>query len=131
MGLIVVDASIVIALRDARDAHHEAARSTLDEVRESNRLVLPSSALAESIVRPLSAGFDVGPVVEPILRLFTIEPSTAEIAVRAAQLRATGTLRLADALVVATGIHLDAGQILTCDERWKKADQRVKVLSGR
>lgn len=128
MGVVVVDASVVIALRDAGDPHHHVARTAIDRARRDHRLVLPASALAESIVRPLTAGATEEEVTAPLLRLFTVEPLTVEIATTAAALRARKSLRLPDALVVATGIHLDAQRILTCDRRWKGVDHRVKVL---
>lgn len=130
MGVIVVDASVVIAFRDTDDVHHPAADKTLTKAKEQHRLCLPASAFAESIVRPLAAGVTDDEATGDLLKVFEVEPLTEEIALAAAKLRAKGSLRLPDALVVATGIALDAHQILTCDARWKKVDRRVRVLAA-
>jgi predicted nucleic acid-binding protein len=128
VGLIVVDASVVIAFRDEEDPHHAMADAALTEAGDKNHLVLPASAFAESIVRPLAGGVPDEQVTADLLRAFTIEPLTHPIALAAAKLRVSTKLRLPDALVVATGIALDADKILTCDKAWEKVNRRVKVL---
>ena len=48
-----------------------------------------------------------------------IEPLDADVAVTAAALRARHrSLKLPDALVIATAIHLDADHLVTTDRRW-------------
>jgi predicted nucleic acid-binding protein len=131
VGQVVVDASVVIALRDRDDAHHRAAEKALTGARDQDaRLTLPASAFAESLVRPLAAGADEDEAAAALTKAFTIAPLTQEIALKAAVLRATTTLRSPDALVVATGICLDADRILTCDRAWRTVDRRVHVLRG-
>jgi len=127
---VVLDASVVIGLRDADDPRHPAARRAVDRARQLHRLVLPASAFAESLVRPLLSGLDEAVAGGPLLRLCTVGPLTASIAMTAARLRGQTSLRLPDALVVATGIELDAIQTLTFDDRWKGVDRRVKVLGA-
>jgi len=52
-----------------------------------------------------------------------------DVAMAAAQLRAQHrSLRLPDALVIATGIVDDASVILTGDARWDGIDERVQLL---
>lgn len=128
MGAVVVDASIAIAIDDANDAHHDAARAEMARARETSDLVLPASAFAEAMVRPIAAGIDAAEIEGPLRAMFKVEPLTDEIARIAARVRATTSLRLPDALVIATGIHLDADEILTCDARWRRVDPRVKVV---
>lgn len=99
--------------------------------REAGALVLPASALAESLVHPFAAGVDVSDALDRLLAVFRIEPLSLEIAVAAARLRAVNPfIRLPDALVLATGAHLEAAQILTCDRRWRRIDRRVRVISA-
>lgn len=130
MALTVADASVVIALRDRNDAHHHGAVRAIGTARRAGRLVLPASALAESLVQPLIAGVDVTEAVDRLLTVLRIEPISIEIAVAAAELRARNpTLRLPDALVIATGTHLGADQVLTCDRRWRGIDPRVTLIS--
>ena len=127
MALIVVDASVVIALRSPRDAHHAAAVAAFDRHRD-DELVLPASAYAEILVEPAAAGAAALRRAKAIVDAFPlrIEPVTREIAERAAQLRRR--LRLPDALVVATGESIRADAVLTADRRWSKASRRVRVI---
>jgi len=53
---------------------------------------------------------------------------TREIAGRASQLRATGQIKLPDALVLATAMQMAADPILTLDRRWRGLDSRVRLL---
>jgi predicted nucleic acid-binding protein len=129
VAIVVVDASLVIALLDAGDTHHAAAVAALRE-RSRERLILPASAYAEILVDPWRHGLDA---VAVIRRFVTdlgihIEPLTPEIAERAARLRAQhGALRLPDALVLATADALDA-IALTCDRAWPRASRRARVV---
>ena len=51
MGTVVLDASVVLGLRDPGDSHHAAASEALRASRSAGeRLVLPASALAEVLV---------------------------------------------------------------------------------
>lgn len=98
--------------------------------RDAGNLVLAASALAESLIHPLAGGIDVSNAVDKVLAVFRIEPLSTQIAVAAAGLRAANpSIRLPDALVLATGAHLGAGQILTCDRRWRRIDPRVRVVA--
>lgn len=129
MAIVVVDASVVIALLDAGDAHHAAAVAALGETGRE-RLILPASAYAEILVDPWRRGLDA---VAVIRRFVTdlgihIEPLTADIVERAARLRAHhAALRLPDALVLATADALDA-IALTCDRAWSRASRRARVV---
>jgi predicted nucleic acid-binding protein len=58
-----------------------------------------------------------------------IEPIGVEIARRAAELRVrSASLRLADALVLATGDVLDAALVLTADRAWPSASRRATLI---
>ncbi len=130
MGPVVLDAGVVIAHLDDTDAHNDAARAAL-HARHRHELVLPASAYAEALVQPFRAG---GP--EPgVLDAFVdevpirIEPIDRAIARRAAQLRARRpSLRLPDALVVATGEVVDAAEILTVDLGLRAVSRRIVAI---
>ena len=123
MGLIVVDAGVLIAILDASDTHHvaarEAVRAALDR---GDSLVLPASAYAEVLVAPLRRDGESGAVVDWLIDALpaTVQPITRPIAGAAAELRAEhGTrMRLPDALVVATALDLGAACLITTDRRW-------------
>lgn len=122
MGLTVLDAGVIIGFLDANDAHHAAAHTALgDALERTDRLVLPASAFAEVLVGPSRKGTDaVNAVRDLVDRLpIAIEPIDAAVAVAAAAIRARHrSLKLPDALVIATAGHLDADHLITTDRGW-------------
>lgn len=124
MGLTVLDAG---------DAHHAAAHTALsDALSRNDRLVLPASAFAEILVGPSRKGtVAVGAVRDLVDRLpIAIEPLDAEIAVEAASIRARHrSLKLHDALVLATAGHLDADHLITTDRGWPSRS-RLKLRAS-
>lgn len=130
MGLVVLDASVVIATGDASDALHERAVEALDRERGSS-LVLPATGYSEILVGAIAAGAGAVDEVERFLKALAIriEPIGVEIARSAAHLRASRrTLRLPDALLLATGDVLDAARVLTADRRLAGVTERVSML---
>jgi len=133
VDLTVLDAGVVIAVLDAHDAHHAAAREAVAAARErGDRLLLPASAYAETLVAPMRDSAAGGESVDGFLDALpaAVEPATREIASRAAALRAVhgNRLRLPDALVVATAIVLGANRVVTTDGRWPDVGIRVEVI---
>jgi predicted nucleic acid-binding protein len=125
VGLIHLDAGVIIGLLDGNDAHHEAAREVLaDAVHAGDRLAMAASALAECLVGPARRGdAEVRTVRNLVERLpISIIPLDVEIATAAARLRAAHrSLRLPDALVIATAIEDAADQLVTTDRKWPTA----------
>ena len=132
MGLTVLDAGVVIAVLDAGDAHHAASARALTDARDrGDELVIPVSAYAECLVSPSRAGQAAIATVDRFLDGLParVEPATRAIGAAAALRGAHGpSLRLPDALVVATAIVLDADRIITTDARWPALAVRVEVL---
>jgi predicted nucleic acid-binding protein len=134
VGLTVLDAGVVIALLDASDAHHPAAVESVGNARDrGDPLLLPASAYAECLVSPHRRGPQAVAVVDRFLDSLParVEPADRSIAGAAAALRAAhGTsLRLPDALVIATAIVRGADRILTTDAGWPAVAVRVEVLA--
>ncbi len=134
MALTVVDASIVIAVLESTDTHHATAAEALRVARSANgaRLVLPATAYAEVLVYPERAGAEVAATVRAFCsQEFVIEPISTSIAETAARLRARhSSLRLPDALVIATAECLNADVLLTADARWKSYVSGVTVITS-
>ena len=133
MGLTVLDAGVVIAVLDRRDAHHAAAVNAFGDARDrGDELVLPASAYAECLVSPSRRGAEAVMVVDRFLDALPVrvEPVSRAVAGSAAQLRSrhAAALRLPDALVVATAIVLGAGRVITTDGGWPEIPVRVEVL---
>jgi predicted nucleic acid-binding protein len=132
MALTVVDASVVIAVLESTDAHHGPATEAVRAARSIDRaqLVLPSTAYAEVLVYPERAGAEVAAKIRAFCaQEFILESVTPSIAEAAARLRARhASLRLPDALVIATAECLHADALLTADVRWKAYFPGVTVL---
>lgn len=128
MALVVLDASVVIAFLNEGDAKHAAAVAALTDL-STEELVISASTLAEILVGPYRAGSRPERIVEGFVTdRLRVEPVGVEIARRSARLRAgSQTLRLADALVIATGDVLDAA-VLTADRGWSRVSKRVRVI---
>ena len=125
MGLIHLDAGVIIGFLDASDAHHQKSRDALaGALQNGDHLALAASALAECSVGPARRG-------EPALRAvrnlvdrlpISIIPLDVEIATTAARLRAAHrALRLPDAFVIATAIEQAADHLITTDRKWPTA----------
>ena len=110
---------------DDNDAHHNAARDALAEaVHNGDSLAMAASAFAECLVGPARRGdVAIRSVRDLIQRLpISITPLDEEIAVAASQLRAAHpTLRLPDALVIATATSAEADLLVTTDRKWPTA----------
>ena len=133
MGLTVLDAGVVIALLDASDVHHTAAAESVpDALHQGDVLMLPASAYAECLVAPSRRGPGAVAVVDALIDALPvrIEPADRSIAAQAAALRAThgASMRLPDALVVATALVHGADRILTTDRAWPAVQISVEVL---
>ena len=125
MGLIHLDAGVVIGLLDATDAHHESAIRTLaDVVRSGDRLAMAASAFAECLVGPARRGQRAVETVDELFLRLPIEVVhvDGDVARLAAALRARHTsLRLPDALVIAAAANSSADRLITTDRRWPTA----------
>ncbi|HET9142868.1 PIN domain-containing protein [Actinophytocola sp.] len=130
----MLDTSVLLGLLDTGDAHHQAAaRAVTQCMVAGSDFGLPASVLAEVLV---SEARRSRPAVEQrrirVLTLFgPVRPIDEAVAVHSAQLRARHpSLRLPDALVLATGIVDDAELVLTADKRWAGLDKRVRLLDS-
>lgn len=127
--MIVVDSSVLVALRDPDDALHESAVRALAEAWDSGtEVVVPSIAYAEALVRPLELGGETLARAEAFFDTQIIVPIDREDAREAARLRGLHRpwLRLPDALVLAAGVRRGA-TVLTGDRRWGDVSPLVQV----
>lgn len=133
MALTILDAGVIIGVLDGDDAHHEAARSALSKaIERGDALAVPASAYAECLVAPARRGRDAMRAVDRFLTDLPadVEPITRQVASRAAELRARHgrRLRLPDALILATAMHLRADLVITTDRGWPKSDISIEVI---
>ena len=122
MGLTVIDAGVLIGFLDESDAHHYSSTREFENARRQGEVVIPASALAESMVAPAKHGdASLDAVREFVERLpLGVAQLDAEVAIIAAQIRARfgQRLKLPDALVVATAINFEADVLVTSDRGW-------------
>jgi predicted nucleic acid-binding protein len=130
VALTVLDASVLIALLDPADPHHQASRAAL-EAHADDDLRIPAHTLAEALVHPLRAGKE-----REARRLIAsleiaVDPVDEAVGIAAARLRARhgSALRMPDALVLAYADVRKARRVLTADERWPAWSRRVELLS--
>ena len=109
------------------DALHEAASRAVRTERDRHALAVSALTYAEILVGPLRAGGRAVEVVERFAAQVRILELSADIARLAAELRARRGLKLPDAVIVATGLHLGADVILTADARWTGIE-RVRLV---
>lgn len=133
MGLTHLDAGVVIAFLDGTDARHEGARSALSlALAEAERLSIAASALAECLVGPARRNTNAVEVVRAFIDRLpaSVVPLDDEIATRAALLRARHrSLKLPDALVIATAEHSGADRLITTDRAWPTAKAMKLTVS--
>lgn len=133
MGTVVLDAGVVLALFDPHDALHTAAATAARRHRDGgDTFMLPSTVLAEVLVGAARQGkaqlerhrsLAVAAFGSP-------RPVDEAVAVAAALRRAKHqSLRLPDALVLATADVAGAQVVLTGDKRWRGLDPRVELVT--
>ena len=125
MGLIHLDAGVIIGLLDAGDAHHDAASAALAHAQHAgDRFAMAASAFAECLVGPARRGGRAVEIVEDLFERLPIEivALDQDIARAAATLRARHrALRLPDAVVIATAARRAADKLITTDRNWPSA----------
>jgi predicted nucleic acid-binding protein len=133
MGLTHLDAGVIIAFLDGADAHHDAARSALSTSLDgAERLSIAASALAECLVGPARRSTKAVELVRTVIdRLpVSVVHLDEEIATEAAMLRARHrSLKLPDALVIATAEHSSADRLITTDRKWPTAKAMKLTVS--
>lgn len=118
MAALILDASVLIALLDTADAHHERAIEDTEAADRAGReLIVPASAYSEALVAFARAD-RLREAREAVVGMgITIAPLTMEIAEQAAKTRSEHErLRLPDAIVLATARQQGAG-LLSYDDR--------------
>lgn len=117
-----LDASVLIALVDASDAHHESSKRALIEL-EANNFGFAVSAVAymEAIVGPKRAGTRQERIARKAIEAICPNgpiPISADIADAAAGLRVKNPwLKSVDAMIVACANTAGNGRLVTNDKR--------------
>ena len=118
-GVVVLDANVLIALYDERDAHHAWARQFfVDTI--ADELCISALTFAETLVRPTRAG--VGELFQAAIADvgISVDPIDAFGAIQLATTRAESGLRMPDAVVLHTA-QRRGGALATSDNTLAKA----------
>ena len=125
MGRLILDSGALIAIFKDVDVHHQTIMNRLSE--GSDEVVLSAITLTESLVHAYQAGLgEIGKRQIDDLALEIIDVDQ-EIAIYAAQLRATNNLKLGDALIAATAI-LHKCTLITFDEKLARKTPGAELL---
>lgn len=135
MGVIVLDAGVLIAMLERRDVHHKAAGSSVVAARRrGDRFLLPASAYSEILVGPARQGASAVAEVDGIVDALPAEVVSIDrrIAASAARLRALHgrALRLPDALVLATADILEADAVMTTDSDLESRGINISLIES-
>lgn len=133
MGVTVLDTSVLIALVDAGDAHHMAARNAIQERRAAgDEFVVPVAAYAEFMVRSYQDDVSMVAFRDGLVDAIParVEPAGRDTGREAAAIRARHgrRVKLPDALIIATAVVIRADRIVTADSAWPAQDVPVTVL---
>jgi predicted nucleic acid-binding protein len=133
MGLTVLDTSVLIAVVDASDAHHAAARTMIQAGRDAgDQFVVPVAAYAEFMVRASQGDASTIAFQDGLVDAIParVEPATRDVGRQAAAIRARHgqRVKLPDALIIATATVVGADRIVTADAGWPKQDVPITVL---
>lgn len=128
MGRVMLDSSVLIALFDPHDVHHEVVLSKLESA--DNHYEISAIVLMETLVAP----FAMKPNLVGQMRLkmaesiAEIHPVDEEVAVAAARIRARTNMKVPDALISATATLVGA-ELWTLDQRLAKAHKGAVLIA--
>ena len=119
------DTSWLIALFNPDDSHHSKALRELDELHAPP--IITSFALAELLIDfEKSDVVDVQATFVQLKKTFShISDLTADIALRAAQIRSTNKVTLGDAIIIASAVA-EKAELLTFDKNMRAVYERIK-----
>lgn len=119
MAAVVLDTSVVIALINENDAHHQSA---VKATSLKNQYVISAVTLSEALIAPYRVSPKVGQEYQKLI-MSSVDGVISvddQIAVLGARIRAEKKLSLPDALISATAQVMKA-QLWSCDHALVKA----------
>lgn len=130
----VLDTNIFLNVINQEEPFFADSRSLLDLVDDGRFIgVVSTISVAELSVGYYAAGDEAGfrrfllhILSSENYRLIDVDSKVAELA---GKIRAETGLRLPDALIVASGLEVGAGCLITGDEEFKKADNILNSVS--
>ena len=127
MARVVLDSSVLIALTDSDDIHHQIA---VRETAKKSEWLSSTISLAETLINPARKSPSRSDQIRKGLGVVVGEflPVTEEVAIAAAQIRAETGLKLPDAIIAATA-QLTRGELWTFDAKLAKVTPGARCLA--
>lgn len=126
--MIVLDARVIIAFLERRDALHDAAAAAVTATVGRSKAV-PSTTYAEVMAGALRRGHEATAAADLFFTRCRLEAVDHRVARSAAALQAAHrSLTLPDAVVLAFGEAHEADAVLTADRRWVDVSPRVRLV---
>ena len=125
MGLVLLDSSVLIAILNPADRHHQIA---IDSYQAKDQYLISALSLTEVLPAAIKAG--TGEAVKVKLAQVTKEviALTAEIAEAAAAIRVASGLKTPDAIISASA-NSSKAQLWTFDGKLAKAHKGARLLA--
>ncbi|MGH7867381.1 MAG: type II toxin-antitoxin system VapC family toxin [Candidatus Dormibacteraceae bacterium] len=123
---VFLDRSTLLAFHSPPELTHPLAKHLLDRIADDQdpvRGYFSAVSASEVLVRPLRAGVQEYNFMHDVLTRFpnlTILPVDLSVALQAATLRAATSIRLPDALIVASGLLASCEVIVSNDAQWRR-----------
>ena len=131
MGLIVLDSSVVIALLDPSDIHHDRCFLAFEskKIEDNSTFFISTITLAESLVGAIKNSYEFA------LKIFvritdeigSLIDFRAETALQTASIRSRSSISFADAAIIATA-HSIKAELWSCDQKMIRKYKKVKYL---
>ena len=128
MGRVALDSSVLIALLNDKDSHHDLVYSRIQSV--ENHYEISAVTLMESLVGPYMENARAAAEIKRKISVAigAIEPVTEEVAVQAAKIRASTNLKAPDSIISASA-KLTGAILWTLDQRLAKAHKGAILVA--
>lgn len=123
---VLLDSSTLIAYHSARELVFPLANHLLERIADPDAPLLGYCSMisaSELLVRPMRSGKERADFMHDFLTNYpglTLLPVDLMVALQAATLRAVASIRLPDALIIASGLLAGCEVIVSNGERWKR-----------
>ncbi len=129
--MIVLDASVLIAHLERRDALHAPATAALAASAREGPRILTTTTLLEVLVGALRRGPEAAAIADAFFTECRVEPLDEPVARAAAGIRAAHPgLSLPDAVVLGFGEVHEADAVQTAERRWVGISSRVRLVGS-
>lgn len=128
MGRVTLDSSVLLAILNRGDIHHEAVVKHLTG--RTDQFSISTITLVETLMHAYKEGSRVGATYKGRVdrAIKEIYPVDEEVALEASKLRAVTNLRTPDAIISATAT-LNGAELWTLDRKLAKAHKGAVLIS--